>query len=91
MSAKYGRSHRRQSDIGRIERALAARLRHVIGIDLSPAMIAEAKRRSADVANIDFLVCNGRELSQFSAAAFDLVLAIDSFPCVVAAASSPVR
>jgi SAM-dependent methyltransferase len=70
--------------IGRIERALAARLRHITGIDLSPAMIAEAKRRSIALANIDFLVCNGRELPQFSAAAFDLVVAIDSFPCVVA-------
>lgn len=71
--------------IGRIERALATRLRHIIGIDLSPAMIAEAKRRSAGVANVDFLLCNGRELPQFSAA-FDLVLAIDSFPRMVAVA-----
>ena len=72
--------------IGRIERALATRLRHITGIDLSPAMIAEAKRRSAGVANIDFLLCNGRELPQFSAP-FDLILAIDSFPCMVAAAA----
>jgi SAM-dependent methyltransferase len=71
--------------IGRIERALATRLRHITGIDLSPAMIAEAKRRSAGVANVDFLLCNGRELPQFPAA-FDLVLAIDSFPCMVAVA-----
>jgi SAM-dependent methyltransferase len=77
--------------IGRIERALATRLRHITGIDLSPAMIAEAKRRSAGVANVDFLVCNGRELPQFSAAAFDLVLAIDSFPCVVAVSSEIAR
>jgi SAM-dependent methyltransferase len=71
--------------IGRIERALAKRLRHIIGIDLSPAMIAEAKRRSAGVANVDFLLCNGRELPLFPAA-FDLILAIDSFPCMVAVA-----
>jgi SAM-dependent methyltransferase len=70
--------------IGRIERALAARLRHLTGIDLSPAMIAEAKRRSTGLANVDFLVCNGRALPRFPTAAFDLVLAIDSFPCVVA-------
>ena len=72
--------------IGRIELALAPRLRHIIGIDLSPAMVAEAQRRCAGIANASFAVCNGRELPQFAAAGFDLVLAIDSFPCAVAVA-----
>lgn len=72
--------------IGRIEQALAPRLRHIIGIDLSPAMIAEAQRRCAGIENVAFAVCNGRELPRLAAASFDLVLAIDSFPCVVAVA-----
>ncbi|HEY3911126.1 MAG TPA: class I SAM-dependent methyltransferase [Stellaceae bacterium] len=71
--------------IGRIERALAPRLRHIVGIDLSPAMIAEAKRRCADIANVAFAVCDGRALPPFPEAGFDLVLAVDSFPCVVSA------
>jgi ubiquinone/menaquinone biosynthesis C-methylase UbiE len=61
-------------------------LRHIIGIDLSPAMIAEAQRRCVGIENVAFAVCNGRELPRLAAASFDLVLAIDSFPCVVAVA-----
>ncbi len=71
--------------IGRIEQALAPRLRHIIGIDLSPVMIAEAERRCANLANVAFTVCDGRALPEFPATGFDLVLAVDSFPCVVSA------
>ena len=69
--------------IGRIEQALAPRLRHIIGIDLSPAMIAEARRRCAGIANARFAICSGGELRQFAGASFDLILAVDSFPCIV--------
>src|SRR5205814_6854000 len=72
--------------IGRIEQALAPHLRHIVGIDLSPAMIAEAQRRCVGIENVAFAVSNGRELPQLAAASFDLVLAIDSFPCVIAVA-----
>jgi SAM-dependent methyltransferase len=72
--------------IGRIEQALAPRMRHILGIDLSPAMIAEAKRRCTGVANAAFAVCGGTGLAQFAEAGFDLLLAIDSFPCLVAEA-----
>jgi SAM-dependent methyltransferase len=77
--------------IGRIERQLASRLRHIIGIDLSPAMVAEARRRCAGIANLAFTVCDGRSLSQFSPASFDLILAVDSFPCFVPAARDVAR
>jgi SAM-dependent methyltransferase len=70
--------------IGRVEQALAPRLRHIVGIDLSPAMIAEARRRCAGIANTDFAICSGGEFRQFAPASFDLVLAVDSFPCIVA-------
>jgi SAM-dependent methyltransferase len=71
--------------IGRIERALAARLRRIVGIDLSPAMVAEAQRRCCGMANVAFDICTGRDLSQFAGTGFDLILAVDSFPCIVAA------
>jgi SAM-dependent methyltransferase len=71
--------------IGRIERSLAPHLRRITAIDLSPAMLAEARRRCAGIANTAFAPCNGRELPPFAAASFDLVLAIDSFPCIVSA------
>jgi ubiquinone/menaquinone biosynthesis C-methylase UbiE len=66
-----------------MEQALAPHLRHIVGIDLSPAMIAESQRRCAGITNVSFAVCNGRELSQLAETSFDLVLAIDSFPCIV--------
>jgi SAM-dependent methyltransferase len=73
--------------IGRIEQAIAGQLRHIIGIDLSPAMIAEARRRCAGLTNAAFCVCNGRDLSLFADRCFDLILAVDSFPCIVAVGS----
>ncbi len=72
--------------IGRMEQALAPHLRHIVGIDLSPAMTAEAQRRCVGIENVALAVCNGRELPQLASASFDLVLALDSFPCVVAVA-----
>jgi SAM-dependent methyltransferase len=70
--------------IGRVELAIAGQLRHILGIDLSPAMVTEARRRCASVANAEFAICNGRNLSPFADRHFDLILAIDSFPCMVA-------
>lgn len=71
--------------IGRIEEALAPRVGHITGIDISPAMIAEARRRCSGLANVAFRECRGTDLAGFSDRAFDLVLAIDSFPYLVAA------
>jgi len=70
--------------IGRIERAIAPQLRHILGIDLSPGMIEEARRRCRGIANVRFAVCDGRDLAPFPTAGFDLILAVDSFPCMVA-------
>jgi SAM-dependent methyltransferase len=50
-------------------------------------MIAEAKRRCAGIANLDFAVCDGRGLSEFAENSFDLILAVDSFPCLVGGAA----
>jgi len=71
--------------IGRIERALSPDVRSITGIDVSPVMIAEARRRCADLANVDFAACNGADLAAFAGQRFDLILAVDSFPYLVAA------
>jgi SAM-dependent methyltransferase len=71
--------------IGRIARALAPRVAGVTGIDLSPAMIAEATRRCRDIANVDFSVCSGTDLGDFAGRRFGLIVAVDAFPYLVAA------
>jgi ubiquinone/menaquinone biosynthesis C-methylase UbiE len=71
--------------IGRIERALAPQVGTITAIDVSPGMIREARRRCRDLANVAFEQCNGRDLAGYRDNSFDLMLAIDSFPCLFAA------
>lgn len=71
--------------IGRVARALAPKAARVIGLDLSPGMIAEARRRSAGLGNVEWLVGNGRDLAGVETAAVDLMIAADSFPYLAAA------
>jgi SAM-dependent methyltransferase len=71
--------------IGRIERALSPYIGRITGTDVSPVMIAEARRRCADLPNVDFAVCGGAGLAEFAGQLFDLILAVDSFPYLVAA------
>jgi SAM-dependent methyltransferase len=70
--------------IGRIELALAPLVRAITAIDISPHMINEARRRCRGLANINFQQCNGKDLTAFGDRSFDLILAIDSFPCMFA-------
>ncbi|MBV8492795.1 MAG: methyltransferase domain-containing protein [Alphaproteobacteria bacterium] len=71
--------------IGRLEVALASRLRAITGVDVSPGMIAQARERCAGLANVDFGVCDGTGLAIFAGRQFDLILAVDAFPYLVAA------
>ena len=52
----------------------------VLGLDVSPRMIEEARRRHGHLAGLRFAVSDGGGLGGLPEAAFDLVLAVDSFP-----------
>ncbi|MEO5572920.1 MAG: class I SAM-dependent methyltransferase [Gammaproteobacteria bacterium] len=66
--------------IGRFQVALAGKLRHITGIDVSARMIEAAQLRCAGLTNVRLLECSGHDLAQFSDDSFDLVFAVDSFP-----------
>ena len=68
--------------IGRMQAALASRVAEAHGIDISPKMIAAARRRCAGMPNVHFAVSSGRDLDGFPDASFDLILAVDSFPYI---------
>lgn len=68
--------------IGRIQAALAPRVRSSHGIDISGRMIAVARRRCAGLPNVRLSRCSGRDLAGFAGESFDLVLAADSFPYI---------
>ena len=69
--------------IGRFEAALAGQVAEARGIDISPNMIAAARRRCAGIRNAVFEVTEGRDLSAYADARFELIYAIDSFPYLV--------
>jgi SAM-dependent methyltransferase len=71
--------------IGRIERALALRVKAITAIDVSSGMIAEARRRCRDLPDVTFAQCDGRDLAEYQDRSYDLVLAVDSFPYLFAA------
>jgi SAM-dependent methyltransferase len=68
--------------IGRIQAALAPRVRETHGIDISGNMIAAARRRCSGLANVHLSRCSGQDLAGFAGQSFDLVLAADSFPYI---------
>jgi SAM-dependent methyltransferase len=74
--------------IGRVAAAIAPRCRSVLGLDVSPAMVAEARRRHGDVPNLRFGAAAGTDLAALGDASFDLVLAVDSFPYIVQAGAA---
>lgn len=75
--------------IGRVQAALAPRLRAVWGVDLSLSMLATARRRTLAGrpagGRIGFVATAGRDLAFLRGGRFDLVYAVDSFPYLQAA------
>lgn len=72
--------------IGRLSAALAPRLRGITGVDISTRMIERARERCRDRPNVRLTLGSGHDLAAFSAASFDLVLAVDVFPYLVQSA-----
>ena len=74
--------------IGRLEVALAGRAAGITGIDLSPAMIAHARKRCRPYPNVTLQLSPGKDLCPFARAAFDTVLMVDTFPYLYRAGGS---
>ncbi|HVS00508.1 MAG TPA: class I SAM-dependent methyltransferase [Thermoanaerobaculia bacterium] len=68
--------------IGRMQEALAPHLAEVYGLDVSPGMVAAARRRCAGLDNVHISEGSGRDLAGFPSGKFDLVFAVDSFPYI---------
>lgn len=71
--------------IGRLEHALAPKMGHIVGIDISSKMIAIARRRCAGLATVAFRLTSGVDLTDVAEASFDGALAVDSFPYLMLA------
>lgn len=72
--------------VGRFERALAGKVAGILGLDISPAMVAIARRDCAGLNNVDIRLSSGVDLSGVGAASIDCALAVDAFPYIVLAA-----
>lgn len=68
--------------IGRLAPLVAPRVRALYGVDVSPNMVAAARRRSAHLPNTHFAECSGEDLAALADSSFDLVIAMDSLPYV---------
>ena len=69
--------------IGRLAAELGPRCRSVLGLDVSPGMVAEATRRLSGLPNVQVRQTAGQGLDMLDPASFDLVLAADCFPYLV--------
>jgi SAM-dependent methyltransferase len=70
--------------IGRFAQALAPEVASFTGIDVSKNMIRVARERCAGLPNVMLAVTSGDDLGTHPGGSFDLVLAVDSFPYIVA-------
>lgn len=71
--------------IGRVAEAVAPHARWVLGIEISPGMLQQARTRCGGLENVSFILTSGVNLAALSDGVFDLVLAVDSFPYLVQA------
>lgn len=66
--------------VGRFETALAPHVAAITGIDVSAAMLREARVRCAGLKNVRLVRISGQDLGPFRDRAFDAAIAVDSFP-----------
>jgi len=74
--------------VGRLSRALAAHFERVIGIDVSPTMIAAARELNADVAQVEFRENASPRIENVADASVDLVfshITLQHIPTALAA------
>lgn len=71
--------------IGRVALAVAPRVGEVVAVDVSAAMLDEARRRCAGAPNVRLERASGGDLAGFPAASLDAVVAVDTWPYLVAA------
>lgn len=69
--------------IGRLETALASRAGSITGLDISAAMVDEARRRCGHLRNVRIARSTGSDLRGIADESFDLVTLIDTLPYVV--------
>jgi SAM-dependent methyltransferase len=72
---EHGRALDFGCGLGRLTRALSSRFASCVGVDISGEMTQRAAVLNADRANVDFRINANPDLSMFSSASFDLVLA----------------
>lgn len=77
--------------IGRFLAALAPELSQVVGLEISPAMVTHARQLCKHCGNVELVIGNGRDFQGLPDRSFDLVLAIDVFPYLVAAGQDVVE
>lgn len=65
---------------GRLLTALAPQIRSATGIDVSGQMVKTARRRCARYPNVTVIKGDGYGLGEFQNEAFDVAVAVDSFP-----------
>ncbi len=73
LPTAYGRALDFGCGAGRITRALAGRFRECVGVDISEAMVAEARRINADCEGCSFVVNDTADLRRFPGSSFDLI------------------
>jgi len=59
--------------VGRVTRALAEYFDRVVGVDVAPSMIAEARRLNANAPQLSFVVNPASHLRQFQSGTFDVI------------------
>jgi SAM-dependent methyltransferase len=59
--------------VGRVTRALAEYFDHVVGVDVAPSMISEARRINANAPTLSFVVNRASHLRQFQSGTFDVI------------------
>jgi SAM-dependent methyltransferase len=62
--------------VGRLTRALAARVPDTLGLDIAPTMIAKARELNAGVSTARFEVYAGEDLGEYADATFDVVVSL---------------